>query len=278
MVEAELGRLFGTALASCHHVHRSSYSSPVSATEIQDATRTVVPPLPAASTSAPAPVPQARQDSFTQTFPQIASLASEKKFLELTRAAEPRDIASDQDRQPTRLLLTAPLVLAYLIIDDLPPARCALMRLPNNLATSPLGKQLLSLLASTSERKYANVYSRSQTLLEHVSQSDFFDTSLGAVLGLMIASFLDAFRTRTFNLLQKAYTSLPLPLAEMYLGLPANEVLTAAANSGWSFDASTQVLTPAQKSTVGPTSNGFAPFSSLATFHFVADSVAKLET
>jgi COP9 signalosome complex subunit 8 len=64
------------------------------------------------------------------------------------------------------------------------------MRLPNNLATSPLGKQLLSLLASTSERKYANVYSRSQTLLEHVSQSDFFDTSLGAVLGLMIASFL----------------------------------------------------------------------------------------
>jgi hypothetical protein len=26
--------------------------------------------------------------------------------------------------------------------------------------------------------------------------------------------------------LQKAYTSLPLPLAEMYLGLPANEVLT----------------------------------------------------
>ncbi|KAJ6531230.1 COP9 signalosome [Mycena capillaripes] len=251
---------------------------PSSATEIQDAARTVVPPLPAASTSAPAPAPQVRQDAFTHIFPEIASLASEKKFSALIRLAEARDVASDSDRQPTRLLLTAPLVLAYLVIDDLPPARCALMRLPNALATSPFGKQLHSLLASTSERKYANVYVRSQALLETVGQPDFFDTSLGALLGVMIQSFLDAFRIRTFNLLQKAYTSLPLPLAEMYLGLPANEVLSAAERGGWSFDVSTQVLTPAQKSNAGPTSSAFAPISSLATFDFVADSTAKLET
>ncbi|KAJ6525507.1 COP9 signalosome, partial [Mycena vulgaris] len=177
-----------------------------------------------------------------------------------------------------RFLLTAPLVLAYLTLDDLPPARSALMRLPNNLASSPLGKQLHSLLASTSERKYNNVYSRSQGLVELVGQPDFFDTSLGALLGLMIAHFLDAFRTRTFNLLSKAYTSLALPLAQMYLGLPADAVLAAAENGGWAYDSSTQVLSPVKKSTPAQGSNGFTPFSSLATFDFVANSVAQLET
>ncbi|KAJ6502095.1 COP9 signalosome [Mycena sanguinolenta] len=249
---------------------------PSSATEIQDATRTIVPPVPAASTSASAPAP-ARQDIFTQIFPEIVSLAAEHRYIELIDLAEYRDVASDADRQASRLLLTAPLVLAYLTVDNLPPARFALNRLPHNLATSPLGKQLHLLLASTSERKYANVYSRTQALLEHVRQSDFFDPSLGALLGDMISAFLDAFRSRTFNLLHKAYTSLPLPLAEMYLGLAANDVLTAAERGGWAYDASTRVLTPPQKSNVR-TTNGFAPFSSLATFDFVANSVARLET
>ncbi|KAJ7681769.1 hypothetical protein B0H17DRAFT_869821, partial [Mycena rosella] len=260
---------------------------PTSATEIQDATRTVVPPLPAASTSTPvpaaAPPPQTRQDAFTQIFPQIGSLAAENDFLGLIHVAETHDIASDGERQPSRLLLTAPLVLAYLTIDDLPPARSALNRLPHNLFSSPLGKQLFSLLASTSERKYTNVYSRAQVLLEHVSQSDFFDTGLGGLLSLMIQNFLEAFRLRTFNLLAKAYTSLALPLAEMYLGLPADAVLTAAANGGWAYDNSTKVLSPAQTSpTTGQASNVrctkiTVAVSSLATFDFVANSVAKLE-
>ncbi|KAF8205736.1 COP9 signalosome, partial [Mycena galopus ATCC 62051] len=244
---------------------------PSSATEIQDAARTIVPPVPAASTSTSAPAPaqqQPRQDGFTQIFPEIVSLASEKHYKQLIHAIE----QSDSDRQPTRLLLTAPLVLAYLTLDDLPPARFALNRLPHNLATSSLGKQLHSLLASTSERKYVNVYTRANALLELVTQPDF-DPSLGALLGLMVPAFLDTFRERTFNLLQKAYTSLPLPLAETYLGLPANEVLAGAERSGWSYDPSTQVLTPAQKSTIRQ-ANGF---SSLATFDFVADSVARLE-
>ncbi|KAJ7481183.1 hypothetical protein B0H11DRAFT_2024585 [Mycena galericulata] len=255
---------------------------PSSATEIQDATRTVVPPLPAASTSAPVaaaahPPPQAREDVYTQIFPQIGSLASEKKYAELISLAESADTVEDAS-QPSRLLLTAPLVLAYLATDNLPPARYALMRLPNNLASSPLGKQLYGLLASTSERKYANVYSRAHALVELVGQPDFFNTSLGALLGVMTATFLDEFRLRTFNLLLKAYTSLPLSLAQTYLGLPAEEVLTAAANGGWAFDGATQVLTPASKAGANPTTTVNSPVSSLATFGFVADSVARLET
>ncbi|KAJ7217136.1 COP9 signalosome [Mycena pura] len=251
---------------------------PTSATEIQDATRTVVPPLPTSgSVSAPSPTPQGGHDPYTQIFPQLSSLASEKNFTGLIRMAEAHDSAY-ADRQPTRLLLTAPLVLAYLIVDDLPPARFALIRLPNDLTSSTLGKHLGSLLASTSERKYANVYARSQALLELVRKPDFPDASLGALLSLMVGIFLEAFRDRTFNLLQKAYASLPLPLAQTYLGLPAEDVLSAAASGGWTFDASTQVLSPAPKSGAHRTTNSFSPFSSLATFDFVVNSVAKLET
>jgi hypothetical protein len=118
------------------------------------------------------------------------------------------EAVEQNDRQPTRFLVTAPLILAYLIVDDLwvlehiigvslgwttrlsPPARCAMTRLPQNLASSPLAKQLYSLMASTSERKYNNVYSRALELRNSVSQPDFFDTSLGALLGLLIDSFL----------------------------------------------------------------------------------------
>ncbi|KAJ7749549.1 COP9 signalosome [Mycena maculata] len=251
---------------------------PISATEIQDATRTVVPPLPAASTSTPVvAAPQApRQDMYTQLFPQIASLASEKNFVQLIRAAEGCDISAEE-RQPSRFLLTAPLVLAYLTIDDLPPALAALNRLPSPLPSTPLVKQLYALLASTSERKYANVYTRAQGLVELVGKPDFFDTSLGALLGVMVHTFLEEFRNRTFNLLVKAYTSLPLPLAQVYLGLPADEVLSVSANNGWTFDAANQVLTPVPPQKAA-TSNGFSPFSSLATFDLVANSVAKLET
>ncbi|KAJ7172048.1 COP9 signalosome [Mycena filopes] len=281
---------------------------PTSATEIQDAARTVVPPIPAesssasASTSAPAPTPtpaaappastststasapassSVRQDDFTRIFPQLGSLAAEHNFDQLIKVAEYHDVASDSDRQPSRLFLTAPLVLAYLIKDNLPPARSALARLPNNLLSSPFGKQLFALLASTSERKYNNVYIRAHGLQQFVGQADFLDTSLGAVLGTMLDAFLTSFRERTFKLLQKAYTSLPLPLAQTYLGLSAEEVLSVAASSGWAYDNMTQVLTPAPVSTQKTSNAGsgsFAPFSSLATFDFVANSVARLET
>ncbi|KAJ7766780.1 COP9 signalosome [Mycena metata] len=261
---------------------------PSSATEIQDAARTVVPPIPAASSSAsastsappPAPASTVRQDDFTRLFPQLGSLATEHSFAQLIKVAEANDVASDSERQPTRLLLTAPLVLAYLIQDNLPPARFALARLPNNLGSMPLSRQLFGLLASTSERKYNNVYVRAQGLQQLVGQADFLDASLGAVLGTMLEAFLNAFRDRTFRLLQKAYTTLPLALAQTYLGLPAEEVLSVAAANGWAYDNATQVLTPAAlpQKTSKTGSASFAPFSSLATFDFVANSVAKLET
>ncbi|KAF7295528.1 CSN8-PSD8-EIF3K domain-containing protein [Mycena indigotica] len=228
---------------------------------------------------AAAPAPQSVvSDHFTQIFP----LATEKKYKELIRLAELNDYGADSDRSPTRLALTTPLVLAYLILDDLqvvPLAspysafRATLLCLPSQKPSSRCWHQLWIL-----ERKYANVYSRTTELLAITSGSDFLDANLGAILGLMLNAFLESFRTRTFNLLKKAYTSLPVSLAQVYLGLGAEEVLSAAASDGWSYDASTQILTPAQRSASTQLANGFTPFSTLATFDFVANSVAKLET
>ncbi|CAK5265250.1 unnamed protein product [Mycena citricolor] len=246
---------------------------PSTETEIEDAARTVGSPAPADSASTAASAASLTPDAFTRLFPQIASFATEGDYSALIRTAEAHDSSSEDERQATRFFLTAPLVLAYLINDDIPPARCALIRLPAALQSAPFSNQLFGLVASVSERKHTNVYARAQKLVEFVGQADFLDQSLGAVLSNMLAAFLNAFRQRTFKLLQRAYMSLPLSLAEKYLGMSSDEVLSAAASGGWSYDSSTQILTPAVKTV----SAAPAPVSTLSTFGFVSSSVAKLE-
>ncbi|KAF7311348.1 CSN8-PSD8-EIF3K domain-containing protein [Mycena kentingensis (nom. inval.)] len=248
---------------------------PTSATELQDAARASVPPS-ASSSSVPAAA--RAPDILQQLFPSIASLASEQKYKELIRFAEYNDIGTEGDRQATRFLLTAPLVLAYLIHDELPSARCALQRLPRDLQSSPLCTSLMHLLASTSERKYEHIYTRANELIATTSGADFPEAPLGAIMALMLNNFLETFRLRTFALLQKAYTSIPLSLAQMYLGANEEQVLTEAQKTGWSYEASTQVLTPPQRAVSGNSASEFKPFSTLATFETVASSVAKLET
>jgi COP9 signalosome complex subunit 8 len=102
---------------------------------------------------------------------------------------------NDGDRYHSRLLVVAPLVLAYLIRDELyvylrieasaglitnfsSPAYYALTRLPDNAMGQPLCQALLSLLASTWERKHAMVYSRAESLHYMVEQSDFVNAKL----------------------------------------------------------------------------------------------------
>ena len=46
------------------------------------------------------------------------------------------------------------------------------------------------------------------------------------------------------NLLSKAYSSLPLHLAEVYLGLSADDVLKAAQENNWAYDTTRQVIIP----------------------------------
>jgi len=98
------------------------------------------------------------------------------------------------------------------------------------------------------------------------------------MLQALLVAFLDSFRLRTFDLLSKAYTSLSLPLASTYLGMSGPQIIAVAEENTWSYDPSTQILSPKVRPNapdqIGPSSS---TFSSLSSFHFVADSVARLE-
>ncbi|GLB34789.1 putative CSN8/PSMD8/EIF3K family protein [Lyophyllum shimeji] len=250
---------------------------PTTEAEIQDEARQPVEPV--AHNVLPPQAGPTDQDAYWQSIlPTIADLASQSSFDELIRIAESADLNSDanSDRRLTRMLVTAPLVLAYLIIDDLAPARFALMRLPDDVSSSPLAKALIELLASTWERKHASVYSRAENLFDLVHQPDFFHEKLASILTDLVASFVESFRQRTFTLLSKAYASLPVPLAQVYLGMKNDELLVAAQKAQWSYDPSTNILIPQVPSSVAATALELT-FSSLSTFHFVANSVAKLE-
>ncbi|KAG6851289.1 hypothetical protein H0H93_011725 [Arthromyces matolae] len=192
---------------------------PTTETEIQDEARNSAENIQSvasdsiSSTTTP-------QDAFQAVFPTIIDLASQSNFHGLIRAAESACIQSDLDssRRLTRLLVLGPLVLAYLIVDDLPPARFALTQLPTVLAATPLSNTLFDLLVSTWDRKHANVYARAQKLTDVVQHPNFFDKQLAIVLS-------ESFRRRTVILLSNAYASLPLPLAQMYLGMGRDELL-----------------------------------------------------
>jgi len=242
---------------------------PTTATELQDEARgnSIVPP--------PVSTAPTKHDPYQHIFPAIADLASQSNFQDLIQNAEIGDLNGDSDRQSTRLLIATPLVLAYLIVDNLPPARYVFSRLPDSLLATPLVKSLLGLVASTWDRKHANVYTRAESLFKLVEQPDFFDRKLATVILGMVTTFVESFRQRTFILLSKAYTSLPLSLAQTYLGLPSDQLLIVAERAGWSYSTSTNILVPGASTTNSSTVK--PDFSSLSTFHFVADSVAKLE-
>jgi len=141
-----------------------------------------------------------------------------------------------------------------------------------------LCRALMALVTSTTNREHAKIYEQTETLHALVSQPDFFDKDLASIVQALLLVFLDSFRLRTFDLLSKAYTSLSLSLASTYLGLSGPQIIDVAEKNAWTYDPSTQILSPKVRSNAldqtGPSSSSF---SSLSSFHFVADSVARLE-
>lgn len=109
---------------------------PTTAAELQDEARSVdaggeVPAVAPQTASVQAPA----QDIYQRIFPAISELATQSNFEDLINTAESSDLnvqsthlqvfcakcspQSDGDRQNTRLLVTTPLVLAYLILDNM---------------------------------------------------------------------------------------------------------------------------------------------------------------
>ncbi|KAJ4475692.1 hypothetical protein J3R30DRAFT_3501933 [Lentinula aciculospora] len=236
-------------------------------------------PAPAATSSTvpqlPPQPPIQLQDPYQLILPRIAEFAAQKRWLELIDVAEITEINASNDQQLSRLFVIVPLILAYLIKNDLPIAKLVLERLPTSIRINPLIKNLGSLTAAYSAGAYEQVYSRANALTNMVTQPEFQQPELAQLINLMVESFLFSFRDRTFLLLSRAYTSITLSLAEMYFGLGSGELLPIAARHGWTYDTSTKVLQPIPTSE--STSSLVPASSSLANFNFIVQSVSQLE-
>jgi len=150
-----------------------------------------------------------------------------------------------------------------------------LLRLPDAVASLPLAQALSNLFASVWEGRYESVYSRAEALFNLARQADFSHIEVAAaVLTTLVSTFIESFRQRTIVLLSKAYTTIPLALAEVYLGLPAGELLSTVLEKGWNLDATSHILTPVA---VARKHSQCSTPSTLRMFNAVADNVARLE-
>ncbi|KAG0697024.1 hypothetical protein DFH29DRAFT_176231 [Suillus ampliporus] len=258
---------------------------PMSATELRDEARDFIASSAESSHATDSPgrsvetAPQlpAAQDIYQQVFPQLSDLAEQRNFIGIINIAELHDLNGLNDKSYTRLLLIAPLVLAYMALDDLTPAQHALARLPENVSLHPLSHALAALLASTSERKYENTYSRAQELFQMSQQSDFPDPRLGKTVALLVNEFLDAFRRNTFTLVSRAFACLHVTEAQKLLGMGRQEVLSIANNSHWQFDSASGVLRPPNASLPAFVATKPVPPSSVMTFDLVVNGVTSSE-
>ncbi|EMD38211.1 hypothetical protein CERSUDRAFT_113361 [Gelatoporia subvermispora B] len=215
--------------------------------------------------------------AYQRFIPLLNDAARKRDFEALIQVAERGDYTARDDHHQNRLLLTTVLVLAYLIKNDIPPARHALTRLPQGLTSHPLSQVLFSLLASVWNRKYTAVYARAEELHTLLLLPDFPDAELGSMLAELTTLFVEVFRQQTFGLLSSAYASLPLSLAEVYFGLPSERILEISARHDWSYDASSQILTPGRaKNTSRLRYQSIAP-SNLTSFQVIIDSAALLD-
>jgi len=257
----------------------ASHPTPTTQTDpTSSASSTTVQHQPAdspVSVAAP-PVEPSEDTIYHNVFPTLVTLVIDRNYQELIRTAELFDLHHETDADESRFLLISPLVLSYLIVDNLPPARYAITRLPHPLFVHPLSQALFSLLAATWERNYAQIYLRSNVLLNLVNDAP----DLSGFIPSMIAIFLDAFRLRTINLISKAYTSITLSQAESYLGLSKEELLSVVAQRNWTYEESQQILTPTRPEAASAkrVRGTISAPSSLLTFDVVADGVVLFES
>ncbi|KAH9832934.1 uncharacterized protein C8Q71DRAFT_244875 [Rhodofomes roseus] len=210
--------------------------------------------------------------SYELLFPTLAELAAQEQYRELAALAERGEASGAKGNDLTRMYVVAPLILAYLILDDVAAARHALTRLPNMYLRLPVSNSLFGILSAVHNRQHETVYASAEELFNLCHQPSLSNEKLGSVLAEMTKAFIDAFRSKTFALLGKAYTSISAPLAQRYLGLPIDQILAVAANNGWAYDAAKQVLTPPRNAT--RTRVMITDPSTLSTLGAVVDTIS----
>ncbi|KAG6334731.1 hypothetical protein ID866_4349 [Astraeus odoratus] len=221
---------------------------PSSTTEIQDQVRDAVASAAEGSSNTSAesapPTPAPVADSYQQAFPQICDLASQSDFSALAQFSELSDLKGRNARSHTRLLVVVPLILAYLIQDDLTLAHLVLVRLPENLRVHPLIRAIENLLTSASERQYVDVYSHAGLLCTFTQQSEFPDDILGNLVASMVAMFVESFRRRTYFLLSQAMSSIKTTQAQAYLGFTREQLLSGMTCGTWQYNPASDTLHP----------------------------------
>ncbi len=101
------------------------------------------------------------------------------------------------------------------------------------MASLPLARALLNLFASVWERRYEHVYSRGEALFNLAQQGDSSHTEVARVFTSLVTAFIGKCAVRNLPvlhysviLLSKAYTNIPFAIAQAYLGLSAEELLS----------------------------------------------------
>jgi len=96
----------------------------------------------------------------------------------------------------------------------------------------------------------------------------------------MVKYFIFSFRARAFKLISKAYTSIPVSLAESYMGLTRDELLPVVIKHKWKHDPAADILTPVrpQNTNVRHIQGAVPRPSTLLTFDVVTNGVALLES
>ncbi|KZS89992.1 hypothetical protein SISNIDRAFT_215916 [Sistotremastrum niveocremeum HHB9708] len=182
---------------------------------------------------------------FQNLLPIFKDYLEKNQIAELVSSAEDSDLKLSSDGDTSRLIITSTLVLGYLILNEIPPARHAIQRLPRALSSHPLVKHLSSLQRAVEDMKYRSIYSRASDLAGDITGGALEDEQFGSLVNGLTIKFINEFRERTLDLLGKSYSLVPVALGEMYLGMPLDEFAPIAQGKGWTVNAR-ETLSPPQ--------------------------------
>ncbi|EJU00769.1 hypothetical protein DACRYDRAFT_117178 [Dacryopinax primogenitus] len=253
-----------------------------------------VPPVPeevsvASTSTAPAAAlaaiggDQKRPSPYRQVFPDLVQAYRRRGYQDVVRLAEETEISyPTMKERPTRVLITIPLVLSYLFLNDLPSAYWALERLPKVLHTFGPIRALGELLSAIASRNYAQIPLDARNLISVTTGSLQGEDELDLAIRPLVEEFIRTYQTHLIIVLGQAYASLSMADAAVYLGKAHPDANPAFTAVGWKFDEATSCLTPTPTMTQ---SNGvisvLAPSaapSTLMDFVGIASGASRLES
>ncbi|TPX47111.1 hypothetical protein SeLEV6574_g02844 [Synchytrium endobioticum] len=204
----------------------------------------------------------------------VASIISICEDLELRRAAMPTCFSinnangtKNNSNSPSSLV-SATLLAAYLITDDLPAARMLCKRVTRDIRETT-DYDLL-------HRVWSNLYKKLPAEAYPHLDPNKYTPELRPLI-LLLAKTI---RERVFTLVTKAYTDVPLSIVSHAMGCAPAEAHMIATTAGWTVNASTGIasrppITAVNR--VGGVGDEIVGVNGLRRISTVADYVVNLE-